>query len=909
MKAKMYWSYATRSLARNGQRTLLAIFCVAVGVLAIVALQLVNDDIQVGYVSNVRVINGGDVALNATSVPLQAAQLSEFDQLRSDGTITDYTAVDTVDARITTADATMRAPLQAVDPTRFPLATGVIFANPSNGSVASLVHDNSVVISTTLARVFNFKLGDTFSFSARDGRTAIVTVAGIVNSGGLFQGSTLVMARDAYAALPATGAQQLSYTNAYFNVPGHSGIAATALERDLRARFPLAATRTSQELASTAQAQAKMIRYFLQIVALLALLIGGVGILNTMQVALRRRRTEIATLKTTGYRARDLYTLFGLEAGLIGLAGGVIGAAAGVSVSFLVKDLMQNVFEVVFPTSLNIGTIFGGVAVGFFATLIFGLAPIIRASAVRPKAVLRETPEHGETGGKLLGAALFGVVVILFFALGYSILQNLPVTLGAVGGTGLLLSALGLIFTVVVVVIGRLPVPSGFRWTHALLVTLALAAGLALARFVPVFGALIVFVALLGLVVALLPRSWKATIKLAFRNLARRKSRSVATLIALFIGMFTIGIVLGLGANIESLLHSAIAKQDVNIAVVARTTDRAAVQQQLARTAGLSHQFVSTLSQDAPVSINGQSAGTAARGNAGGANAQLAQTLADINGTQGYDLAGGMTLNSTLVPLMRGSHDAGIGRTLNASDAGTTNALLPATASQAPLNLRLGDTLTLADTTTRTQVTVTIVGFYRSTFALEPVLVDNSVVNTLSNGDPSYAYFAYVGTKDADRTLAHIQAAVPTAQTYNAADTLTLYSSIINSMMTVLTAIASLALLAGVLIIANTVALAMLERRREIGILKAVGYTSRSVLGEVLVENAAIGFTGAVTAMLLVAIAIALLAQALFGLSMSVAAPIVIGLVGGSAVVCMAVGAAVAWQAARVRPLEVLRYE
>jgi ABC-type antimicrobial peptide transport system permease subunit len=634
-----------------------------------------------------------------------------------------------------------------------------------------------------------------------------------------------------------------------------------------------------------------------------------VGILNTMQVALRRRRTEIATLKTTGYRAHDLYALFGLEAGLIGLAGGVIGAAAGVGVSFLVKDLMQNVFQVVFPTSLNIGTILGGVAVGFFATLIFGLAPIIQASAVRPKAVLRELPEHGQAGGKLLGGALFALVVALFFALGYSILQNLPVTIGAVGGTGVLLGVLGLIFTVVVVVIGRLPVPSGFRWTHALLVTLALAVGLALTRFVPVFGALIVFVALLGLVVAILPRPWKATIKLAFRNLARRKSRSVATLIALFIGMFTIGIVLGLGANIESLLHSAIAKQDVNIAVVARSTDRAAVQQQLARTAGLSHQFVSTLSQDAPVSINGQSAGTVAQGASSGGNAQLAQTLAEINGTQGYDLANGATLDSTLVPLMRGNHDTHIGRTLTASDAGTTNALLPATASQAPLNLQLGDTLTLADATTHAQVTLTIVGFYRSTFALEPVLVDNSVVNTLSNGNPSYAYFAYVSTKDADRTLAHIQAAVPTAQTYNAADTFNLYSSIINSMMTVLAAIASLALLAGVLIIANTVALAMLERRREVGILKAVGYTSRSVLGEVLVENAAIGFTGAVTAMLLVAIAIAVLAQALFGLSMSLTAPIVIGLVGGSALVCMVVGAMVAWQAARVRPLEVLRYE
>ncbi len=44
----LYWSYATRSLGRGGQRTLLAIFCVAVGVLAIVSLQLVGNMVNNG---------------------------------------------------------------------------------------------------------------------------------------------------------------------------------------------------------------------------------------------------------------------------------------------------------------------------------------------------------------------------------------------------------------------------------------------------------------------------------------------------------------------------------------------------------------------------------------------------------------------------------------------------------------------------------------------------------------------------------------------------------------------------------------------------------------------------------------------------------------------------------------------
>ena len=57
----MYWKYSTRSLVRGGQRTLLAIFCVAVGVMAIVALQLVGNMVNEALTGNIRAGNGGDI--------------------------------------------------------------------------------------------------------------------------------------------------------------------------------------------------------------------------------------------------------------------------------------------------------------------------------------------------------------------------------------------------------------------------------------------------------------------------------------------------------------------------------------------------------------------------------------------------------------------------------------------------------------------------------------------------------------------------------------------------------------------------------------------------------------------------------------------------------------------------------
>src|SRR5260221_10092885 len=85
MKVRMYWSYATRSLARGGQRTLLAIFCVAVGVLAIVSLQLVGGMVNDALTTNVREGNGGGISLRSGVPPLTAQQPEIFRNLENHG--------------------------------------------------------------------------------------------------------------------------------------------------------------------------------------------------------------------------------------------------------------------------------------------------------------------------------------------------------------------------------------------------------------------------------------------------------------------------------------------------------------------------------------------------------------------------------------------------------------------------------------------------------------------------------------------------------------------------------------------------------------------------------------------------------------------------------------------------------
>lgn len=327
--------------------------------------------------------------------------------------------------------------------------------------------------------------------------------------------------------------------------------------------MPLARVQTAGELLDQLEDQVVLINRFLTIVGLLALLIGGIGIVNTMQVLLARRRVEIAMLKTAGYQRRDLYGLFGLEAALLGLLGGAIGALVGIGVAAGIQALFERAFRLALPFTLDPGIILGGVAVGLATALIFGLLPIVQAAGVRPTAVLRELPE-GRSWGSVAGAlGLVLLLSVLFAALASVIIGDWRWGLAAVYGAFLALGLLSIGFGLLVFLISKLPVPERYSLPYLALVTLGVLIAAAL-FFVPSLrgiSILLLIPTLIGYLVVLLPRAWKISTKMAFRNLGRARGRSTTTLLALFIGVFAVGLVLVLGQGVRATVNTFIANQ------------------------------------------------------------------------------------------------------------------------------------------------------------------------------------------------------------------------------------------------------------------------------------------------------------------------------------------------------------
>lgn len=141
--------------------------------------------------------------------------------------------------------------------------------------------------------------------------------------------------------------------------------------------------RNMAEISSALGSTSRMMTNLLTGVALISLLVGGVGIMNIMLVSVTERTREIGLRMAVGAKPRDILSQFILEAIVLCLFGGALGILTGQALSSAVQHLLH------WPIELSMPAMIASVAVSVAVGLIFGYYPAWKASRLDPIDALR----------------------------------------------------------------------------------------------------------------------------------------------------------------------------------------------------------------------------------------------------------------------------------------------------------------------------------------------------------------------------------------------------------------------------------------------------------------------------------------------------------------------------------------
>jgi putative ABC transport system permease protein len=148
---------------------------------------------------------------------------------------------------------------------------------------------------------------------------------------------------------------------------------------------------TGAEVLETFKTVLNVVTSVLVGIAAISLLVGGIGIMNTMYTAVLERRREIGVMKAIGARNSDILSIFVLEAGILGIIGGAIGVGIGMTMSKMVEwaataSLGTTLIQANFPWYLILGALVFSFGIGSIA----GVLPAMQASQLPPVEALRQ---------------------------------------------------------------------------------------------------------------------------------------------------------------------------------------------------------------------------------------------------------------------------------------------------------------------------------------------------------------------------------------------------------------------------------------------------------------------------------------------------------------------------------------
>ncbi|HEX2518728.1 MAG TPA: FtsX-like permease family protein, partial [Castellaniella sp.] len=139
----------------------------------------------------------------------------------------------------------------------------------------------------------------------------------------------------------------------------------------------------------------------LSLICLVAMVLGAIGVGMAMRAHLQQRIEVLAIMKSMGATSADILRIYMLQTVFLGLLGGLIGVAAGLAVQYAFPSLLGTLLPLHPALAVAAKPMAAALAVGVLTTVLFCLPPLLDVRNVRPIAVLRHTVDSSDAGGWL----------------------------------------------------------------------------------------------------------------------------------------------------------------------------------------------------------------------------------------------------------------------------------------------------------------------------------------------------------------------------------------------------------------------------------------------------------------------------------------------------------------------------
>jgi putative ABC transport system permease protein len=436
------------------------IACIALGVMAIAGVGSVADSLAEGLSQAGGVILGGDLSFNLVQ---REASAGERAFLAAHGRVSVVTTLPTM-ARAAGERATL-VELKAVDDA-YPLS-GAVTTEPAMPLASLLAEDAGAfgaAADPALLSRLDLKPGDRLTVgSATIELRAALTGEPDKIAGGIGFGPRLLVSQ---AALRTSGLIQpgsLARWQYRLRLPANaaSDAAMAVLQNLAHAQFPDAGwdIRTRNNASPQLERNVERFTQFLTLVALTALLVGGVGVANAVASHLARKRDVIATMKALGATGGEVFAIYCAQMLLVALLATIVGAGLGAALPYAIVAAFGAIIPLPVVPSLHPPVLVLSIVYGLLVALAFALWPLGRARDISVSMLFRDQIAAERSWPRRRYVVMTGAIVALLAALAVLFAYDRRLAAIFVVAAAIIFAALRLVSAATMALSRRLPRP------------------------------------------------------------------------------------------------------------------------------------------------------------------------------------------------------------------------------------------------------------------------------------------------------------------------------------------------------------------------------------------------------------------------------------------------------------------